>query len=187
MAITVSTLAVRTGTILDVSPLCNVFAMNHLTNYKHLRGFLHISRLMKKWVFLSFVLIVCMPIKAQVYIGGSLGISVARDVVASSTTRYVGNNYFFVAPEVGYSFNPYLALGASAGYRLNSIADMDNRSYVSASSYIRGTFLHFEHFEMFVDALFATPGHLTPHPITNSPGISGWLLDSRFRLPQDAG
>lgn len=104
---------------------------------------------MKKFIILLGTLLLAVTLNAQVYVGGNLGISFYRDVTTSSA-RVESKNYFSIAPEIGYAFNKYFSLGTSVLYQWNE----SGSQRFAVSPYARCTFAQWEHFGLFVDALF---------------------------------
>ena len=78
-----------------------------------------------------------------------MGLLFSRDDSRESTA-IKGANQLSVAPEVGYTFNKNLSLGASVGYGIRE----GESSRISVIPYIRCTFVQWEHFGLFVDALY---------------------------------
>lgn len=104
---------------------------------------------MKNLLTFAIGLLLSMTLNAQVYVGGNLGLSLSRDV-RRGNLGISGTNQLSVAPEVGYTFNKYLSMGASVGYSLR-----EGESYsLSVAPYFRYTFVQWEHFGLFVDALY---------------------------------
>lgn len=104
---------------------------------------------MKKFIILLGTLLLAVTLNAQVYVGGNLGLSFSRDV-STPTMSIESRNYFSVAPEVGYSFNKYFTLGTNVQYQWNK----GNTHSFSVSPFARCTFAQWEHFGLFIDALF---------------------------------
>ncbi len=101
---------------------------------------------MKNLLTFAIGLLLSMTLNAQVYVGGNLGLSLSRDVRRGSL-GISGTNQLSVAPEVGYTFNKYLSMGASLGYALRE----GESSSLSLVPYFRYTFMQWEHFGLFVE------------------------------------
>ena len=104
---------------------------------------------MKKLFIFAVAVLFSLTLHAQVYVGGNLGLSLSRDARRGSMVN-TGTNQFSVAPEVGYTFNKYLSMGASVGYALRE----GESSSLSLVPYFRYTFMQWEHFGLFVDGLY---------------------------------
>ena len=104
---------------------------------------------MKKLFFFAVAVLLSLTLHAQVYVGGNLRLSLSRDV-STVSTAITGTNQFSIAPEVGYTFNKFLSLGASVGYGIRE----GESSRISVKPYIRCTFVQWEHLGLFVDALY---------------------------------
>lgn len=66
----------------------------------------------RKIILVLLMLGFALSAKAQLYVGGNLGLSI------SSGTSGNGNRFgVVIAPEVGYRFNPHLTVGGTLSYR----------------------------------------------------------------------
>lgn len=95
---------------------------------------------MKKIVMLLFVVMVGMSAKAQVYMGGTLGLWHNDDTDATS---------FTLAPEVGYELNQQWAIGASLVFK-HTKANEKDRSFGFAP-YVRYSFFEHKSLRLFAD------------------------------------
>lgn len=67
--------------------------------------------LLKLFLSLTFLLIVCEAANAQLYIGGTFGFTSRKDV------NEVSKKDFKFVPEIGYQLNEKVFIGANLGYR----------------------------------------------------------------------
>ena len=104
---------------------------------------------MKRFILFVSTLQLTLTLNAQVYVGGNVGMSFYRDVTTSSA-RVESKDYFSIAPEIGYAFNKYFSLGTSVLYQWNE----SGSQRFAVAPYARFTFAQWEHFGLFVDALF---------------------------------
>ena len=104
---------------------------------------------MKKIAVLLFVVMVALSAKAQVYVGGTIGLW--HDDDADATT-------FLLSPEVGYNLNAKWAVGVNLTYiHLKSSFDLSNESFdaklngFAFAPYARYSFYENKIVRLFVD------------------------------------
>lgn len=100
---------------------------------------------MKKILILLTLVAAATVAKAQVYLGGTLGVAVEH---ASYEGDSATSTAFAFTPEVGYSFNKTWAVGTTAGVQYQSVSDVGVTT-VSILPYIRATFAHAGAFDFF--------------------------------------
>lgn len=121
---------------------------------------------MKRFLCLTLLIMCVLTAQAQGYVGGNLGFKYNRPFTTSAVI-VGGNTQFSIAPEIGYSFNKYLAVGASFRFRFEN----GGVSYFSVVPYTRFTFAQWEHFGLFVDALF---DYTTSLPSSSGSKVQTW-------------
>lgn len=94
---------------------------------------------MKKVFLVIALVLMAFTAKAQLYVGGSIQFTGAGD----------GGAVFGVAPEVGYSFNPKMAVGTSLGLLFGS-----GGGALSIDPYFRYHFIEWGPARIFADAHF---------------------------------
>lgn len=100
---------------------------------------------MKKLFILLVLATVTTVIRAQVYLGGTIGVAVEH---ASYDGESSTSTAFALTPEVGYSFNKTWAVGTTVGVQYQSISDVDVTT-ISVLPYVRATFAHAGAFDFF--------------------------------------
>ena len=121
---------------------------------------------MKRLVLPFFALLLTVTLNAQVYVGGTLGMSFSRDI-ATATTYIQSRDHVTIAPEIGYSFNKLFSLGASVGYNWTESV---GSHHITIAPYARITFVQWEHFGLFADALYEYSFNLQ----TSDVGLNTW-------------
>ena len=106
---------------------------------------------MKKLVLVLAAMAIAVCANAQIYLGGSLHFQ-ASDNISTN---------FTIKPEVGYSFNDSMAVGASLGLGFYS-----HNTLLTFSPYFRWSFVHFGPASLFLDGGFDMGG----------------IIDERFRF-----
>ena len=101
--------------------------------------------MMKKFVILLFVLAASLSVKAQVYVGGSLGLWHNDDADRTS---------FTLAPEVGYELNEAWSVGATLAFthsktKVEKIKTITNG--FAFAPYARYSFFNSKIIRLFVD------------------------------------
>lgn len=118
---------------------------------------------MKKILVLAFVKVAALSVKAQVYVGGSAGLWHNSDADFTS---------YNLAPEVGYSFNGNMAVGATLGFaRVSFDKDISEKGFYFAP-YFRYFF-----YENRIISLFAEAGiGLSTTKVKHSDSDSGFEI-----------
>lgn len=132
---------------------------------------------MNRLLLSFFASLLTVTLNAQIYVGGTLGMSFSRDV-ATATTYIQSRNRVSVAPEIGYSFNKLFSLGASVGYNW---AERAGSHHITIAPYARITFVQWAHFGLFVDALYEYSFNLQ----TSDVGLNTWKagLSPGIKIP----
>lgn len=99
---------------------------------------------MKKILVLVFVIVAALSVKAQVYVGGSVGLWHNSDADFTS---------YNIAPEVGYGFNDNMAVGAILGFTRVSLD-----KNLSAKAFYFAPYFRYFFYETKVIRLFAEAG-----------------------------
>lgn len=96
---------------------------------------------MKKMLIVAVCALMAFTAKAQVYVGGQVGLDADK-------------NYFGlkVLPEVGYSFNDKMSVGAVLGVDMYTIKEFEKKTDFTVSPYFRYTFLKLGPVNIFADA-----------------------------------
>lgn len=107
--------------------------------------------MMKKFVILLFVLAASLSVKAQVYVGGSLGLWHNDDADRTS---------FTLAPEVGYELNEAWSVGATLAFthsktKVEKIKTITNG--FAFAPYARYSFFNSKIIRLFVDGGIVNP------------------------------
>lgn len=100
---------------------------------------------MKKIVMFLFVMMVALSAKAQVYVGGTLGVWHDDGDVESTS--------FIISPEIGYNFNEKWAVGGNIGFAYNKFDDAKSTAFAIAP-YARYSYYENKIVRLFVDAGF---------------------------------
>ena len=107
---------------------------------------------MKKLLFSLFMICCMATVQAQIYVGGSLGLSCVNVKVAGESNTA---QMYSITPEIGYQINPYFAIGAQVGASYINLAndaiDDDDMHVFSASPYLRTTFARMNSVSFFAD------------------------------------
>lgn len=98
---------------------------------------------MKKFIAIAVLAIASISASAQVYVGGSFGLS--RNTTANETD-------FTILPEIGYGINPTWAVGTTIGYNYN-YDDGIKTNVFAFKPYARYTFFRAanNHLSLFID------------------------------------
>jgi len=97
---------------------------------------------MKKVFFTLIAATISMVASAQMYVGGSLGVSSIHDGDADETSTFVE-----ILPEVGYNFTDRWAVGGIIQYRLSDHSYYD----LTFMPYVRYTAVKYKNVNLFVD------------------------------------
>ena len=126
---------------------------------------------MKKNILLLLMCCITMAANAQFYVGGTLGVGcVTTKVKGESSTAAT----YSIAPEFGYKFNKWIALGATLGATYTEPGDVgDDITLFELSPYLRTTFVRLKAIDFFVDAAFSYQ-HAKNHGTDLS--VDGWGL-----------
>ena len=104
---------------------------------------------MKKILFVLAIACSSVCINAQMYVGGSLGISHNNDKESDYKTTYVN-----ILPEFGYAFNDKWSIGTTIGFSQHKVEYVENKNKdknFTFSPYARYSFLRKNIFSLFVD------------------------------------
>lgn len=103
---------------------------------------------MKKILFVAIIALCAMSAKAQVYVGGTFGVSVETNKVNDESQT---NSTYSISPEVGYQINNVWAVGLSLGASYTVIGGGDDLTMWGISPYVRATFAHTGAVDFFVE------------------------------------
>ena len=110
---------------------------------------------MKRILFLVLMMGFIVSAKAQIYVGGSFGISCVNVKVSGESNT---NQMYSISPEIGYQLSPMFALGVEVGASyINNAAsglDDDDISILTVSPYLRTTFARVNSVSFFADTAF---------------------------------
>jgi len=101
---------------------------------------------MKKIMMTLAAVAVAATMNAQVYVGGSFGLT--QDHTSNSQ---VSTNMFTISPEVGYNLNEKFAVGVAFGYSYRGTTGGVHHNRYTVNPYLRYTFVKAGEFSAFVD------------------------------------
>lgn len=107
---------------------------------------------MKKFYMTIVAMLVAVAARAQVYVGGNVGIASTDNGDDDDVTTYK------FLPEIGYNINDDWAVGASFGWAKGSLSLNDNTAVTTRTfeinPYVRYTFVHGKLVDVFCDGGF---------------------------------
>lgn len=101
---------------------------------------------MKKIMMTLAAVAVAATMNAQVYVGGSFGLT--QDHASNSK---VSTNMFTIAPEIGYNLNEKFAVGVALEYAYNGTTGATHTNKYGINPYLRYNFVKAGNFSAFVD------------------------------------
>lgn len=138
---------------------------------------------MKKIVLFLFVVMIALSVKAQVYVGGTVGIWHNSDAESTS---------FTISPEIGYNFNEKWAIGGNIGFAYSKLDDAKFTAFAIAP-YARYSYYENKIVRLFIDggvgvSTYKEEDHdsVTGFEIGLKPGIAV-KLNSKFSLIAKCG
>lgn len=125
---------------------------------------------MKKIVCMLVVALVAISASAQVYVGGSFGISSQKtETVAESKTTTIK-----ILPEIGYELNEAWSLGTVIGYEHAKTGDLKMNTFTIAP-YARYHFLENDMVKLFADGGFG----FSTSKVKGSDALNAWNIGIR--------
>ena len=96
---------------------------------------------MKKILLVAVLALMAFSAKAQVYVGGNVGMNAST-----------GFTQFYLRPEAGFSLNEKMSVGAVVGLALDNQKDYSSRTDFTLNPYFRYTFFNLGPVSFFADA-----------------------------------
>lgn len=127
---------------------------------------------MKKIVCMLVVALVAISASAQVYVGGSFGISSSKKEVLKEAE--VKTTTIKILPEIGYELNEAWSLGTVIGYEHAKTGDLKMNTFTIAS-YARYHFLENDMVKLFVDGGFG----FSTSKVKGSDALNAWNIGIR--------
>ncbi|WP_455674866.1 porin family protein [Phocaeicola sp.] len=121
---------------------------------------------MKKIVLVCMVVLMAIGANAQVYVGGTLGIS---SVKTDKSTYDVKTTTFKIMPEVGYELDENWSIGTVVGYEYNKTGDVKINT-LNIAPYARYSFLNSDLVRLFVDGGFG----FSTSKVKGSDALNSW-------------
>lgn len=105
---------------------------------------------MKKILMTVALMVVAVAASAQIYVGGSLGLSSTKAGYLDGTEEPDAYTQFHINPEVGYNLSDDLSVGIGLGYAYGKQGDRKTTSFEIAP-YARWTFVRWSKVSLFLE------------------------------------